>query len=167
MQTKSLLYPIIVGLCIICVVYYITGALGMRSYKQEIPKPNDTHYHTETVVKVKTVYITKLKATIDTVTIDHFEAEVAEADTVLEADSTRIWVKYYGNPFNEFEISADIKEKIITNTLQIKEYIPCPPESFWDKFNMSLSCGVGYGLINQKPDVFLGITIGYKLKNLW
>jgi hypothetical protein len=164
---KSLLYPVIVGLVFISVVWYVSYVIGSKQYKPEIPKPNDTTFVQTTEIKTKTIYVTKIKAQIDTIVIDNTEVEVAEADTVLVADSSKIMVRYFGKPFNEFEIKADIKEKIVTNTLSIKEYIPCPPESFWDRFNVSVSLGAGVGLINKQPDFFFGLTLSYKIRNLF
>lgn len=89
------------------------------------PTPSGSEIKTDTVFVVdtlfvkKNIYIDKLKATIDTIFIDSNEVLFAEADTLIKADSTKINVKYFFPPANYFEIDFDIKEKIITNTIEI------------------------------------------------
>ena len=69
----------------------------------------------------KPVYMTKWKARIDTVSIDNQNVQVAEADTVLQQDSSRIKVKYYFPPKNFFEFAAELKERIIHDVKTVTE----------------------------------------------
>ena len=40
-------------------------------------------------------------------------------------------------------------------------------ESFFDRFVVTIGAGAGYGLINKTPDFYVGLQIGYKIKNLF
>lgn len=37
-------------------------------------------------------------------------------------------------------------------------------KTFFDNFSYGIGMGAGYGFINQKPDIFVGLTIGYRFK---
>ena len=38
-----------------------------------------------------------------------------------------------------------------------------PKITFWNRFSFSIQAGFGYGVFNKKPDLFVGLGIGYKL----
>jgi len=168
MDYKKMIYPIIVGLVIIAVTYYIADMLGKNKYTSTNMFSVDTVW-----VKSDTIYVDKfirakqIPAHIDTVTIEvdgqSVTTEVSISDTVAVIDSSRIWARYYGMPYNFFDISADIHEKVVTKTVYMTKTVGSL-ESFWDKFGLSLQTGAGYGLINRKPDIYIGAGIHFKLK---
>jgi|GEM_PF-4061654 len=76
----------------------------------------------DTVLQIDTVYIPKLSAELDTSYLaDSSMIISASADTTFRKDSSKISVKYFFPPLNYFEIAADIKQKIITQTITLTE----------------------------------------------
>lgn len=41
---------------------------------------------------------------------------------------------------------------------------PYKRKTFFNNFYYGIGVGTGYGFVNQKPDIFVGFTIGYRLK---
>jgi len=168
MNNKNLLYPIIIGLVVIGVVWYLSNYFGYNQYKPAIPTvTKDTVWvKADTVWKSKFIKAKQVPARIDTILLATGQpVEVAISDTVVSIDDSKIWARYYGTPYNFFDISADIREKIIEKKIYITEKsVELHKESFWDKFGISLQAGAGYGLINKQPDVYVGAGIHFKLK---
>lgn len=135
------------------------------------PKPEiRTEIKTDTLYVDRVNTITKWKAKLDTVLIPYvvnnydtlwIPQPIASADTILTRDSSWIKVKYFFPPANYFNADFGIKEKIVKQT--ITNYIPIE-ETFWDRFNWSIQGGFGYGLINEKFDVYIGIGASIKIK---
>lgn len=84
---------------------------------------SDTVYtKPDTVFIQDTIYIPNLSAELDTSYLaDSSMIISASADTTFRKDSSKISVKYFFPPLNYFEIAADIKQKIITQTKTITE----------------------------------------------
>ena len=164
MNWQKLIYPFIVGIVIVYLVYYTSNKFGLGKYKSEVkPITIDTVWSKiETLTLTKTFYKTKIVSKIDTVIINNGKVAVAVSDTVASFDSSKIAVRYYFPPVNKFDIYASIKEKTIykERTVTIKEY---EPESFWSRFGTSIQLGVGMGLIRKQADAYLGIGVHYKL----
>lgn len=58
-------------------------------------------------------------------------------------------------------ISFDISHKIInTNTTTVIEKIKAQKQRKW---HLSPSIGIGYGLTQQKPDIYIGISLNYTI----
>ena len=165
MDNKKLLYPLVVGAVIIIVVWYIAGLLGGSQYKPVGKTTVDTlWFQQDTVFVDKLIAAKKVPAKIDTVLIDNIPTEVAISDTVVAVDSSRIWARYYGTPYNFFDIYADIKERIITKTVYIKETTEVPlKEGFFSKFGLSLQAGGGYDIISRQPVIYIGAGVHFKL----
>ena len=84
---------------------------------------------------------------------------IATSDTVVNIDSSKIAVRYYFPPVNKFNIWASIHEK--------KVYIPEiheieKPETFWDRFGLSIQTGLGYGWVHKNVDFYTGIGAHFK-----
>ena len=58
------------------------------------------------------------------------------------------------------------KNQIIYQDRYIHSTITTPEKrkTFFDNLNYGISVGVGYGFINRKPDIFVGLAIGYRFK---
>jgi hypothetical protein len=131
---------------------------------------------TDTLTVVKTVdrpiYITKLKAKLDTIRFtdtltrynnDEFFVK-AGADTIIGLDSSTIRVMYFFPPDNYFDIVANIKEKVITKTItnEIEK-----PTTFWDRFNWTIYAGQGYDIIHKDYSISIGVGIGFNLGKIF
>lgn len=122
MQTNSKI-NIALGIAIIiiiCLISKITFFPGRERITDRVVE-KDTVSHTDTLRIPKTVYVTKLQAKIDTVIINNQPIEVAQADTVIKQDSSKIKISYFFPPLNYFEAKFDIKEKIIESIKTITE----------------------------------------------
>lgn len=53
-------------------------------------------------------------------------------------------------------------KEIVTNTVEITKYVE-KKKSFKDRIKIVPNIGLGYGLINNKPDIYIGVGIGYEL----
>lgn len=97
---------------------------------------------------------------------------IAQADTTFQDSLVSIKASFISplmlHPESYFEFTdVKVKEKYITKTVTNEIQLPLPPETFWDRFNASISTGFGYGWINKQMDFFTGLTISYKLKNIF
>lgn len=160
---------LLIGIVLITATYFAANYFGSRQYKADNSK-----YILETSVRFvdKPIYITKIKAKIDTVYEPTFingdtvyvPYTVAKADTVIQKDSSSVKITYYYPPKNYFDINLNIKEKIITNEiLKVQPYEP----KFWDRFNIVVYCGAGYDFIERRPSLSVGVGIGFSIKKLF
>lgn len=160
---------IILGIILIIGVYFGSKYFGSKQYK-----PDNSKYVLDVSVRYvdKPIYITKIKAKIDTVFepiyngIDTVFVPIAyaKADTLLKQDSSSIKVTYYYPPRNYFDLDLNIKEKIITH--EITRTLPYEP-TFWDRFNIVIYGGVGYDFIQRLPSISVGIGLGINIKKLF
>jgi hypothetical protein len=166
MDWKKFLYPLLVGIVIIILVWYISDKIGKGKYHTEIsPILVDTVWtKPDTLWNDKWIKAKQVPAKIDTVWENGKPVEVAVSDTVIEIDSSKIWAVYYGSPHNYFDIYAKIKEKIITQIETITKIIPPEPETFWDRWGISAQAGYGYGVSSKQLEPYIGIGIHYKIK---
>ena len=68
--------------------------------------------------------------------------------------------EYRNFPSLKYVYIESISKTPVTSTSTIIEK-PQKPQSRW---NIQAGVGVGYGIMNKKPDVFIGITAGYRMK---
>lgn len=149
---KYLLY-IIIGIILLFNVY----KFGQNSIKPSIIEKVDTITRIDTIVAYKpihdTIYLTEY--IIDTLyATDSSKVEVnIPIETKIYKDST-YECKISGYKANLDEIKVFPKEVTIykEKTLEIKN----KPHFQW-----GIQGGVGYGMINKKPDVYIGIGLSY------
>ena len=153
-----LFYALILGSMIVGVF----KMCGDSRYNKPTLISADTSYVIHTEVKDRPVYITKIKARIDTVIINNVPQEVASADTTLTKDSSTVRVKYYFPPANYFSIDMNLKDKFIYKTVTVKEVYEAP-KTFWDRFHFGIQAGVGLGTINKTFDLYVGYGISFEL----
>jgi hypothetical protein len=97
-------------------------------------------------------------------TLDAIDVLYAQADTLLQQDSSRVKVIYYYPPLNYFDVQMDLRDRIIYRTREttITNQVAAP-FSLWDRFGYSINAGFGYGLINNNFDIYIGAGVSYKL----
>lgn len=166
---KDFVWLLIGGVGLIVIVYFGAKILGAKQYE-----PDNSKYIFETSIKFvdKPIYITKIKARIDTLYEPKFingdtvyvAYQTAVADTILKSDSSKIGITYYFPPKNYFNIDAHIKEKIITH--EITKELPYDP-SFWDRFNVVIYGGIGYDFIERRPSISIGVGFGIDIKKIF
>lgn len=81
-------------------------------------------------------------------------------ELVTEKEDTiayRVNISGYKAQLNDIEIGIKYKQ---FNTTIIQPYKP----NWKDRFNLSLQSGVGYGIINKKADVYVGVGLSCKIR---
>lgn len=106
----------------------------------------DTIYMTNTKVKYETKVIN------DTVWIKDkpFTTTDSTSNYVIDINAVKL---------NWYRLRMMKNDTITTNTTTVKT-INSPKSGFY----YGIGVGMGYGFVNQKPDIFVGITIGYHFK---
>lgn len=83
---------------------------------------------------------------------------------MLDSSRYKAFVSGYGYPYDSFprldSISIDVRYPKITDykTVTIEKVTEKVKKKHW---NMGVMAGVGYGVVNKKPDLFVGIGGGY------
>ena len=170
--------PLLVTCFILCLIaiglYY-----GSTHYKEwlEMPK-TDTLMVRDTLKTTDTLYITKYKPKLVEKTItkrDTFYTKDGKStvfttenktfqDTLCNKKDTVILTSFIKGQNVQFDsIKADWRkqETIITNTVTITKYIE-RKRRFSERFRIIPNASVGYGVVNRKPDLYIGIGIGYE-----
>lgn len=106
----------------------------------------DTIYMTNTKVKYETKVIN------DTVWIKDkpFTTTDSTSNYVIDINAVKL---------NWYRLRMMKNDTITINTTTVKN-INSPKSGFY----YGIGVGMGYGFVNQKPDIFVGLTIGYRLK---
>lgn len=136
--------------------------------------------HTDTIMRSDTVYLR------DTLTLSHplpYVIEKVRIDTVYTQAGDTIELltetKKYEENIIQGEDTATIKAQItginaeldtlsvmfnrreVANTIEITKYLE-KKKKFLDRFHISPNISAGYGLINRKPDIYVGIGVSYE-----
>lgn len=137
--------------------------------------------HTDTIMRSDTVYLR------DTLTLSHplpYVIEKVRTDTVYTQSGDTLELvtetKKYEENIIQGEDTAIVKAQItginaeldtisvmfnrrsVTNTIEITNYVE-KKKKFLDRFHISPNVSVGYGLINRRPDVYIGVGVGFEL----
>lgn len=106
----------------------------------------DTIYMTNTKVKYETKVIN------DTVWIKDkpFTTTDSTSNYVIDINAVKL---------NWYRLRMMKNDTITINTTTVKT-INSPKSGFY----YGIGVGAGYGFVNQKPDIFVGLTIGYRFK---
>lgn len=125
----------------------------------------DTVYDTIAITKTKLKEIERTVLRTDTIKADtvltyeqkHFQdsLDLGKCNAVLDVFASGVDVA-----LDSVKISAEIPT--ITKTIEKTIYQP-QPKKFKDRLFIAPSVGVGYGLINHKADVYVGVSAGIKL----
>ena len=103
--------------------------------------------------KVDTLY----KENGDTV---HLVTEQKMYEKSILSDKDTADLKIYVSGINTAldSLKMRLKTHTVTNTVEIVRYVEEKK-----RFYITPSVGIGYGLVNKKPDVFVGVSIGIRL----
>lgn len=130
---------------------------------------------TESLLQIDTVQVmltrwkekeTKITDTIeiqrDTVLLR--EAKRYQDSLILDSGKVKLDVFLSGVDarLDSTRITAEIPTLTIEKTIEKEIYIK-QPKRFKDRLFVAPSVGVGYGLINNKADVYIGVSAGIKL----
>lgn len=104
---------------------------------------------------VKKVFPLESHELCDTCMNDSASVTIPITQKEYTDDSTyTAWVSGYDPSLDSIRIYTHLIRETVTQTLTRYED---------SRFGVSASVGVGYGLISRKPDVYVGITFGYRL----
>ena len=119
-----------------------------------VPKPE---YVTETIIKTDTIQILNNDTIVEKKPIDYTKRQYC---TIVDNDTVKGEIKAtvsgYEATLDTLSYNLNIYPKTVTNTItsEITKY----KTKHW---NFTLGVGAGYGLINRKPDIFIGGMVGY------
>ena len=190
MKFKGIIITIIITMVITAIV---TGIISSNHYKGQLselinaPTQIDTiiiHTKKDTLYQVKYVQseykstntITSIKANTSDSThqtyifTDTIISHNHRNDSITINDTLSYKAFIRNNNLDSIHIKHNYpiitKNHIIYQDRYIHSTITTPDKrkTFFDNFRYGLGVGAGYGFINQKPDIFLGLTIGYRFK---
>lgn len=116
----------------------------------------------DTVIQWKydtdTIYMTKTKTKYETKVINDTVWIKDEPFTTTDSNSNYV-IDINAVKLNWYRLRMMKNDTITINTTTVRT-INSPKNGFY----YGLGIGVGYGFINRKPDIFVGLTIGYRFK---
>ena len=86
-------------------------------------------------------------------TLDSVSVTIPITQKVYEADSYRAYVSGYEPSLD----SIFVREKTVRETVTI------PVKQKQSRFGFGVGIGAGYGIINKKPDIFVGGVVSYRI----
>jgi len=160
---------ILLGLLVFLVgliVSFVTGYwVGQKVERIDIMQHTDTTYVTMfdtipyyyPVPKDSSVirYVTRLleKGIVHDTITDSVSVTIPITQKVYEADSYRAYVSGYEPCLD----SIFVREKTVRETVTI------PVKQKQSRFGFGVGIGAGYGIINKKPDIFVGGVVSYRI----
>ena len=119
-------------------------------------------YKTDTVIQWKydsdTVYVTNTRTKYETKVINDTVWIKDESFTTTDSNSNYV-IDINAVKLNWYRLRMMKNDTITINTTTVRT-TNSPKSGLY----YGLGVGVGYGFINRKPDIFVGITIGYRFK---
>ena len=129
--------------------------------RDNTPKVEYVH-KTDTVIKWKydsdTVYMTNTRTKYETKVINDTVWIKDKPFTTTDSTSNYI-IDINAVKLNWYRLRMMKNDTITINTTTVKN-ITAPKSGF----HYGIGVGAGYGFINRKPDIFVGLTIGYRFK---
>ena len=117
---------------------------------------------TDTVIKWKydsdTIYMTNTKTKYETKVINDTVWIKDEPFTTTDSTSNYV-IDINAVKLNWYRLRMMKNDTITINTTTVRT-TNSPKSGFYYGIGM----GVGYGFVNRKPDIFVGLTIGYRFK---
>lgn len=112
---------------------------------------------------VKTKTDTLFKANGDTVQLIT-ESKRYDKTIINNKDTADVQVYTSGinTSLDSLKMRFKTHKEVITNTVEITKIVE-KKKTFKDRIKVIPNVGVGYGLINNKPDIYIGVGIGYEL----
>lgn len=130
---------------------------------------SDTLYLRDTVTVSHPVPYLVTKVKTDTV-YDHSGNEVQlitetkkyEENIIQDNDTATVKAQITGINAELDTISVMFNRRTVTNTVEITKYIQ-KKRKFLDRFHFTPNVSAGYGIFTRKPDIYVGIGVGFEL----
>lgn len=130
---------------------------------------SDTLYLRDTVTVSHPVPYLVTKVKTDTV-YDHSGNEVQlitetkkyEENIIQDHDTATVKAQITGINAELDTISVVFNRRTVTNTVEITKYIQ-KKRKFLGRFNFTPNVSAGYGIFTKKPDIYVGIGVGFEL----
>lgn len=130
---------------------------------------SDTLYLRDTVTVSHPVPYVVTKVKTDTV-YDHSGNEVQlitetkkyEENIIQDHDTATVKAQITGINAELDTISVVFNRRTVTNTVEITKYIQ-KKRKFLDRFHFTPNVSAGYGIFTRKPDIYVGIGVGFEL----
>ena len=166
-KNNTLLYVALFFMVLIIGGYYVHKHYNLDDLITKtdtiVSTKTDTIYKTDTftISKPKPVYVTVLKT--DTLYTSQGDAiqliteNKTYIDSLCVANDTAIvqsFITGVNAQLDSLKIQINRREIIKTNTVEITKFVKKK-----QRFSISPQLGVGYGLINKKPDIYAGFGI--------
>lgn len=115
----------------------------------------DTVFEPKYIIKKKVDTLYKENGdTVQLVT----EQKMYEKSLLSDKDTADLKIYVSGINTALDSLKMRLKTHTVTNTVEITKYVKEKK-----RFYITPSIGIGFGLVNKKPDVFVGVSIGIKL----
>ena len=164
---------------LLLLLYVLILFVNYKAFNDNEFEKTDTIFttKTDTVFKEDTIRIVEpkpkiiVKTRVDTVysksgeEIHLVEENKLYQDTIVSNKDTaelKVFTSGINTKINAIQLNLKKSEVIKTNTIEVTKFIK-EPKKFKDRFHISPQLGVGYGLINKKPDVYVGFGVSYEL----
>ena len=158
MRTLAWILGIILALSLVSNI-----ALIAERERNNIPEKMVEYIHKrDTVIKWKydtdTIYMTNTRTKYETKVVNDTIWIKDESFTTTDSTSNYV-IDINAVKLNWYRLRMMKNDTITINTTTVRTI-----NSQKRGFYYGLGAGVGYGFINRKPDIFVGLTIGYRFK---
>ena len=141
----------------------LVSNIALIAERERDNTPKVEYIHTrDTVIKWKydtdTVYITNTRTKYETKIINDTVWIKDEPFTTTDSTSNYV-IDINAVKLNWYRLRMMKNDTIAINTTTVRT-TNSPKSGFY----YGLGVGMGYGFINRKPDIFVGLTIGYRFK---
>lgn len=142
---------------------------GGEVIKTDTVMVSDTLYLRDTVTVSHPVPYVVTKVKTDTV-YDHSGNEVQlitetkkyEENIIQDHDTATVKAQITGINAELDTISVVFNRRTVTNIVEITKYIE-KKRKFLDRFHFTPNVSAGYGIFTRKPDIYVGIGVGFEL----
>lgn len=158
----------IIGFIVSGFLFTKCGKIPENETKIDTVTVHDTCWKDTTITKTELVPKIIVKKKVDTVYSQKGDTiqlitESKRYDEVLTSGVDTCEVSAFVSGIHPLLDSLSMRLKthkeVITNTITIEKYIE-KKKSFKDRFHIQPQVGVGYGVIQRKIDIYLGVGIG-------
>ena len=136
-------------------------ALIAERERDNIPKVEYIHTR-DTIIQWKydtdTIYMTNTKTKYETKVINDTVWIKDEPFTTTDSTSNYV-IDINAVKLNWYHLKMMKNDTITVNTTTVRT-INSPKNGLY----YGIGVGAGYGIVNRKPDIFVGLTIGYRFK---
>ena len=171
-NNKLIWISALIAVLIICLFWADSRGFfdkGGQVIKTDTISVSDTLYLHDTLTVEKPVPYVVTKVKTDTVFTPQgdtlqlvTETKKYEENIIQNQDTARICAQITGINAELDTISVIFNRRTVTNTIEITKYIE-KKRKFLDRFHITPNVSAGYGVFSKKPDVYVGIGVGFEL----